>query len=168
MWQLKSPFPRRTMLYIHAHCVGPVRSSEIKGRRHYVWGFYTNNTYERGPRVEGMQAERAPFPWRLDLETCRELIPWSVTSLLFFSIPGNYFLTISHSCKFEKDEFSRILVSGVCLLIFMKVIIYSYERWWDMVASKLFGQIDFEDYYIVLRWIRGILPSYWILILRID
>lgn len=37
-----------------------------------------------------------------------------------------------------------------------------------MVASKLFGQIDFEDYYIVLRWIRGILPSYWILILRID
>lgn len=72
------------------------------------------------------------------------------------------------SCKFEKDEFSRILVSGVCLLIFMKVIIYSYERWWDTVASKLFGQIDFEDYYIVLRWIRGILPSYWILILRID
>lgn len=44
------------------------------------------------------------------------------------SFPGNYFLTMSHSCKFEKGEFSRILVSGVCLLIFMKVI-YSYERW---------------------------------------
>lgn len=41
----------------------------------------------------------------------------------------------------------------------------------EMVAFKLFGQnLDFKDYYIVLRWIRGILllPSYWILGIGID
>lgn len=36
----------------------PRSSSEIKGRRHYVWGFYTNNTYERGPRKRGGDAGR--------------------------------------------------------------------------------------------------------------
>lgn len=112
-----------------------------------------------------MQAERAPFPW---VDRWLRNLSRADSGLIGLSFsPDPWKLTI---CKFEKGEFCRILLPGVCLLIFMKVNIHQREGA-GVVASELsLPQIDFKDYIVALSQIRGIslLHSYWILIWGLE
>lgn len=157
MWQLKSPFPRRTMLYIHAHCVGPVRRVRLKGADTTCEAFtLIIPTKEALVSAEEMQAERAPFPWRRLLRNLSQADS-VIGHLASFPLDGNWRCPI---CKFEKGEFCRILVSGVCLLIFMKVNIHQREGA-RVVASELSLAKS------ILR-IISLLLSYWILIWGLE
>lgn len=73
------------MLYIHAHCVGPVRRVRLKGADTTCEAFtLIIPTKEALVSAEEMQAERAPFPWRRLLRNLSRAD--SATSPLFLSM----------------------------------------------------------------------------------